>query len=265
LLTCQCFDIVAADVNKEKDHLMKLESRLIIPADFTPEGPNLNDIENKHTQFFEQLAGTGVVVKFNSGMRLEGVSDIVESAHMHELKVFADLKLHDIPHTMRNDAEILKRLKPEILTVMCESGIAGMSAVQEVLAGTTEVLGVTILTSHSEESCQEIYGCDTATGFLRMAHLAKKANLPGLILSPQELNLATSEPELQGFSLNCPGIRPKWFNTTGDDQKRKMTPFEAIKAGAERIVVGRPIMTHPSPKNAIEMILEEIESGLAAR
>ena len=94
--------------------------------------------------------------------------------------------------------------------------------------------------------------------------MAKEGSLGGLILSSQEVDVIRSGVELQ-LSLNTPGIRPEWALVEGDDQSRVMTPYKAILSGADRIVVGRPIMQSPNPMDAIKRTLEEIEQALEDR
>ncbi|HRZ30606.1 MAG TPA: orotidine-5'-phosphate decarboxylase, partial [Candidatus Paceibacterota bacterium] len=210
-------------------------------------------------------------IKINSALRTCGY-DLINMLHDLGVEVMADLKLNDISNTMATDAEILTEFKPKLLTVMCSTGIEGMSQVQKTLDGITEVLGVTVLTSLDRGSCQDIYGCPPAEGVIRFAQMAKVAKLGGLVLSGQEVAIVKDQRGLKNLSLNVPGIRPTWSIISGDDQKRIMTPKEAILAGANRIVVGRPILTAgpnegffpDSPLEAVKWTLAEIEEALAS-
>jgi len=162
---------------------------------------------------------------------------------------------------METDGAMLAEVKPELVTVMCCAGIDGMRAVQKAIGGTTEVLGVSVLTSLDEEECQAIFTCSTKAGVLRFARMAQLADLGGLILSSQEAEMLGAKQELV-LTLNTPGIRPDWSLVAGDDQKRVMTPGKAIKAGVKRIVVGRPITQAKDPRGAVEKTLQEIEEAL---
>jgi len=248
---------------------LKPEERLIVAADFSPgEFGGIKGVEKKVLALAEELEGFGVYIKVNAVLRALGYGLIVK-LHDLGLKVFADLKLIDIPNTMRIDSEFLAQVKPEILTVMCCAGIDGMNAVQHVLGDKTEILGVTVLTSLNEEECQGIFTCSTKAGVLRFARMAQLAGLGGLILSPKEVDVLKGRFELT-LSLNTPGIRPVWSLVEGDDQSRVLTPQKAIKNGAVRIVMGRPIVkAEPndkglpqSPREAVERTLEEIKAGL---
>jgi len=243
---------------------LKPEERLIVAADYSP--INHGGIEGVERMVFalaEKLEGLGVYIKVNSILRAVGYN-LIFKLHNLGLRVFADLKIIDIPNTMATDGEFLKEIKPEILTVMCCAGIEGMNAVQKAIGESTEVLGVTVLTSLDEEECQAIFTCSTKAGVLRFSRMAQLAGLGGLILSPKEVELVSKRKELM-LSLNTPGIRPKWFLTEKDDQARVMTPFKAIKEGAKRIVIGRPITKSDNPREAVERTLEEIRQGLLER
>jgi orotidine-5'-phosphate decarboxylase len=240
---------------------MKPEERLIVAADFDP-----RKVGGKHgviksvMKLVRQLQGTGVYIKVNSALRAQGYG-LIDEMHGEGVRVFADLKLIDIPNTMETDGALLAECKPELLTVMCAAGIDGMHAVQKTLPD-TNVLGVTVLTSLNEEECQAIFSCSTKAGVLRFARMAKLAGLGDLILSPKEVEIVNNRFEL-GLSLNTPGIRPKWSIVEGDDQSRVLTPHQAIQNGATRIVIGRPIVQADNPRDAVQRTLDEIEQGLA--
>ena len=254
-------------MNKE----LSVAERLIVAADFSPTETGINGVIDSVFKMAADLEGTGVYIKVNSVLRLVGFNLIVELQKLN-LKVLADLKLIDIPNTMETDAKLLKYFQPDMLTIMCCAGIDGMSAVQKILGDKTEILGVTILTSINEDECQAIFTCSTKAGVLRFARMAQLAGLGGLILSPQEADLISKRKELM-LSLNTPGIRPLWSLVEGDDQSRVLTPAQAIKNGAQRIVIGRPILQAKSndkglpqsPREAVERTLEEIQQGLEER
>ncbi len=176
------------------------------------------------------------------------------------LKFFADLKLIDISATMEIDAAMLAEYQPDFLTVMCCAGTEGMSIVQKTLPK-TKVLGVTVLTSLNDDECQAIFTCSSEEGVLRFARMAQDSGLGELILSPKEVDLIKNDAELQ-LGLNTPGIRPVWSLVEGDDQSRVLTPEQAIRNGAQRIVIGRPITQAKNPREAVLRTLDEIAKGL---
>ena len=132
--------------------------------------------------------------------------------------------------------------------------------------GESTVLAVTVLTSIDDEHCKLIYGQPAQDKVLEFALLARAVGMDGVICSPHELQYLTLQPELAGFSFVTPGVRPEWAAT--NDQKRVMTPGEAIKAGATALVIGRPITRPPanigSPVEAVGRITQEIEEALNA-
>jgi len=253
---------------------LKVEERLIVAADFSPiEHGGIQGVKRRVLDLAADLEGLGVFIKINSILRATGYG-LIEELHDLGLKVFADLKLIDIPNTMRTDGELLSEVKPDLLTVMCCAGMDGMNAVQECVGEDTKILGVTVLTSINEEDCQLIFGCSTKAGVLKFARMTQLAGLGGLILSPKEVEVITSRFEL-GLTLNTPGVRPEWFITDKDDQvkARVMTPKKAIMSGADRLVMGRPIIKAKSndeglpqsPKEAVERTLEEIREAVTLR
>lgn len=252
---------------------LKVEERLIVATDYSPmECGGISGVEKSVLALAENLKGTGVYIKINSVLRAIGYSLIVK-LHNLGLGVFADLKLIDIPKTMEVDAEMLVGFKPDILTVMCCAGIKGMNVVQKILGDITEILGVTILTSLDMTECEGIFICSPEAGVVRFARMAQSAGLGGLILSPKEVGIVKAKDDLVELSLNTPGIRPVWSFVEGDDQSRVTTPKQAIKNGADRIVVGRPITkARPNsngfpqnPREAVKRTLEEIREGLEKR
>jgi orotidine-5'-phosphate decarboxylase len=250
---------------------MKAEERLIVAADYSPKkSGGFKGVEKKVIALAKDLSGSGVYIKVNSVLRAAGYS-LITNLHDLGLKVFADLKLIDIPNTMEFDGEFLAEVKPDLLTVMCCAGIDGMNVVQKVVGMDTEILGVTILTSLNEEECQAVFTCSTRAGVLRFARMAKLAGLGSLILAPKEVEVVKDRFELM-LTLNTPGVRPEWFIAGEDDQvkARTLTPKKAILNGAERIVMGRPIVKAgsndkglpQSPKEAVKRTLEEIRQAL---
>lgn len=239
--------------------LLSPASRLIVAADFKPQ-PLQGRLwaRQQVLALADSLRNTGVYIKVNSALRALGY-DLIDEIHARGLKVFADLKFCDIPETLATDGAYLKEVCPELVTVMCSAGVDAMRALAVELPG-AEVLGVTALTSLKNEDTQAMFSCSTEEAVLRFAYVAQQAKIDGLISSPREVEMLRAEFELL-FSLNTPAIRPTWSIVKGDDQNpdRIMTPEKAIKAGADRIVVGRPIVRSPDPRAAVLRTIEEIE------
>lgn len=172
-------------------------------------------------------------------------------------KVFLDLKFHDIPNTVRSAVAATCALGAEMLTIhliggseMCVAAVTGRAR------SATLLLGVTVLTSQVDETLREVgFRTTVVNQVLLLAELAKNSGITGLVASPHELKpLRDRFGSL--FTIVTPGIRPSW--TEAGDQRRVMTPAEAMQAGADYLVVGRPITAAPDPKQALERILEEI-------
>lgn len=179
--------------------------------------------------------------------------------------IFLDMKFHDIPATVKGAMRSASDLNAEFVTVHCDEGAGLLKAVVEGNTGGTKVLGVTVLTSLSGEDLAQI-GMDLKYNpqslVLHRSRLAKLAGCSGVVCSGQEARLVRAEfgPD---FVIVTPGIR-----SSGDeagDQKRVVTPSEAVRNGADYIVVGRPIRNAPSPVEAAKRIAGEIEQGLKER
>lgn len=237
--------------------------RLIVAADFKTTPEQLYGVRDSVLRLADSLADTDVYLKVNSALRLHGY-ELIHEIRDRGLRVFADLKLNDIPETMRTDGALLAHFKPDIVTAMASSGIVGMEALKQQLPD-TEVLAVTVLTSLDNDESMKLFRQFVPTTVLNFAEHAHRARVDGLIASPKEVqSLRTAFPESDwpDLTLNTPGIRPEWATVEGDDQKRVMTPAEAISVGATRIVVGRPIIQADNPREAVLRTIEEIASAV---
>ena len=185
--------------------------------------------------------------------------DCVREVAGHGFQVFLDLKLHDIPHTVAKAVESLAPLPIGMLTLHTSGGremMAAARAAQEQAKPELLLLGVTVLTSLDAAALAET-GVPAAPDaqVVRLARLATEAGLRGLVCSPLEVSLLRAQfPAVQ---LVTPGIRPAGETGT-DDQKRVLTPAEAARAGANYIVVGRPILKARDPAEAARAILAEL-------
>jgi orotidine-5'-phosphate decarboxylase len=176
--------------------------------------------------------------------------------------VFLDLKYHDIPNTVAGAVRSAAELGAAMLTVHASGGTKMLSAAAEAAAqspGWPKVLAVTVLTSMDEPALQEIgVPGGVAAQVLRLATLAIKAGCGGLVASAQEavqLRLALGS----GFTLVTPGIRPA--GAAVGDQSRVVTPSLALRAGADYLVVGRPITGSAHPRGAADSILKQMSEA----
>ncbi len=163
--------------------------------------------------------------------------------------IFLDLKLHDIPNTVRRSVKSLACLPIKMLTVHISGGEDMMKAAMEgVLEKDIKVFGVTVLTSLSDNDANEIFKRTTSEQVKKMLDLAESAGIDGVVCSPHELRFVSERKSLLSIT---PGIR---VHNSNDDQKRVMTPKDAINLGSNYLVIGRPI----TDSNDISKSLEEI-------
>ena len=181
----------------------------------------------------------------------EGVLRIAEG----ELPVFLDLKLHDIPNTVGKAVAALARLRPAILTVHAAGGKAMMAAAKAAARAQTKIVGVTVLTSldGADLAAAGISG-SPAEQVKRLADLSREAGIDGIVCSGEEVAAAKAAwPE--GFFV-VPGVRPAGMDV--GDQKRVVTPRQALDDGASILVIGRPITAAPDPAQAIRDIAADL-------
>ena len=162
--------------------------------------------------------------------------EIISHASKKGFEIFLDLKLHDIPNTVKKSIEGLVSYPIKMLTIHISGGKEMMTAAMEAVAGTgIKIFGVTALTSLSDDDTIEIFQRTTSEHVDAMLDLAQCAGIDGVVCSPHELEIVSKRESLLSIT---PGIRTQDSN---DDQKRIMTPKEAAKLGADYIVIGRPI------------------------
>jgi len=204
---------------------------------------------------------------FKVGLRLftaEGPSLLDQLTNMGKL-IFLDLKFHDIPNTVAGAVESAVTHGVYMMTLHASGGRDMMKRAAEEATrisktqGNTRplLLAVTVLTSLKSESLKETgIHSDITKQVLTLAHLAKDSGMDGIVCSPQELELIKKEFP-KDFLVITPGIRPTW--ASANDQKRIMTPSQALQKGADYIVVGRPVIAASDPQDSFKKILEEIK------
>lgn len=206
----------------------------------------------------EQLRGD--ISCFKVGLQLytaEG-PEIVRAVFGTGAKVFLDLKLHDIPNTVARAVESVAELGVQMLTIHLNGGGAMIRAAVSACSVDLLLLGVTLLTSANEQTLHEIGIPDKIDDHvLRLAKLGVSAGIGGLVASPREAKMLRAEFGNE-IKIVTPGVRPSWAEAV--DQKRVMTPRQALEAGADYLVIGRPITAHPNPLEAVVKILAEIEA-----
>ncbi|MFA5335418.1 MAG: orotidine-5'-phosphate decarboxylase [Candidatus Omnitrophota bacterium] len=213
----------------------------------------------------KKLGTTVRVFKVGMGLFTSYGPDAVKMVHDKGAKVFLDLKFHDIPNTVAHAVRSAAKLGVFMMNVHAMGGSDMMaSAAAAALEAAVDpekkpiLLGVTVLTSMDQASIGEI-GVDRRIGeeVIALARLGKDSGLDGVVASPNETSLIRQNLG-KDFIIVTPGIRPA--GTEKGDQKRIMTPADAVKAGADYIVVGRPIIEAKDPVEAAKKIIKEMES-----
>jgi len=187
-------------------------------------------------------------------------------------KVMLDLKYHDIPNTVARACEGAVQMEVDFITVHTSGGFSMLEEAAKATFIASELkkidkpklLGITVLTSIDEAYFKDLFGdlkrsLDEQVIFL--AQLARSAGMDGVVASPKEIKLIRKECG-KDLLIVTPGIRPRGETIGGDDQARTMSPKDAIIAGVDYMVIGRPIVKAAQPRQAAESIIKEIEDGL---
>jgi orotidine-5'-phosphate decarboxylase len=214
---------------------------------------------DRATELAAQLAGAGVGLKFGLEFFVAHGAAGVERARPANAPLFLDLKLHDIPATVEGAvASAIETLEPDFLTIHASGGPAMLTAAMKAARGSrTKILGVTVLTSLDDDDLEAV-GQKTPV-LDQVVHLARTglhAGLDGFICAPTDA--ATLRATIgRAPVLMVPGIRPAWAGDVGD-QKRVLTPAEAMALGADHLVIGRPLTQAADPAGAARRVLEEL-------
>jgi orotidine-5'-phosphate decarboxylase len=192
---------------------------------------------------------------------LEAIKDRSEAG------IFLDLKFHDIPATVKGAFLAASTYGITFTTVHCDEGGGLLRTVVENNPSGTKILAVTVLTSLDSNSLKELgyqekYVSDITRLVLRKAKIAREAGCAGVVCSGREVD-AVKAALGKDFIAVIPGIRPSWSVLKKDDQKRIITPYQAIKRGADYLVVGRPIRDSENPVEAARKVLDEIETAIS--
>ena len=208
------------------------------------------------------VGGLKIGLEFINACGPDGIRTIVETG----LPVFADVKLHDIPNTVAGAVRALAPLQPALLNVHASGGTAMMQAAAQAAAEFTprpKVLGVTVMTSLGAADLETLgLRASPLEQVARLAHLAKHAGLDGVVCSPKEI-AAVRAACGEDFLIVTPGVRPRGAALA--DQRRVMAPGEALLAGADILVIGRPITGEPDPAAAARAILADLGENLPVR
>jgi orotidine-5'-phosphate decarboxylase len=220
---------------------------------------------------FDALRDVAGMFKIGSQLFTAAGPDIVRQIVAKGGRVFLDLKFHDIPNTVAAAAIEATRLGVSIFNVHASGGPEMMTRAAEAVSEAVEregvskprVIAVTLLTSLDAAALQQIgISGEAETSVANLARAAATCGLDGVVASPHEIQIIRDAVPNPEFIIVTPGIRPGSVAT--DDQRRVMTAAEAIRAGADYLVVGRPILSAADPVAAAKSIVAEIESGFTS-
>lgn len=213
-------------------------------------------------EMLRPLAGLPVGAKVGLELFVKEGPGIVERIRNLGFPVFLDLKFHDIPYTVAGAVRAACELEPELVNVHAFGGRAMMEAAAGAASGGTRVIAVTLLTSLDADDLLLFGSGHTPMQSVEsLAEAAKRSGLHGVVCSPLEA-AAVRRSAGEGFMIVTPGVRPA--GSPKGDQKRFMTPFQAVSAGATALVVGRPVTDAVNPAAAAEDILHEMDRASAA-
>ncbi|MBR43318.1 MAG: orotidine-5'-phosphate decarboxylase [Gemmatimonadetes bacterium] len=228
-------------------------NRVIIPLDVSSVSGAL--------ALVDQLGDEADFYKIGFELYTRGGLEVVRELVSRDKRVFLDIKLHDIPNTVARAVEAASDLGVDLLTLHASGGQRMMEAAAEARSGHLKLLGVTVLTSMTTDEMASVWGRKISSvrdEALRLANLGKEAGLDGIVSSALEASWIRQKIG-QSFLIVTPGIRPAGSNS--DDQNRVATPREAVRSGADFLVIGRPITQADDPSAAFAAVLKEVEEA----
>ena len=224
-------------------------------------------------RLFDALRDAAGMFKVGSQLFTAEGPDFVRSLAGAGARVFLDLKFHDIPNTVASAAREAVRLGVALFNVHASGGVEMMRRAADATAeeaarlgaSKPNVIAVTVLTSIDARTLSEtgVEVESVESHVRRLARLADASGLDGVVASPHEIVPVRESVERDGFLVVTPGVRPA--RAAHDDQKRVQTPAEAVRAGADFIVVGRAILNAPDPARAAREIVEEMEKACSGQ
>ena len=216
---------------------------------------NLSEITNLVKKTKSHAFGFKIGKEFFYNYGIEGYKKVFKLSN----NIFLDLKLHDIPNTVERALKALIKLKPIFTTIHISGGDEMQKVTSNIKRNKTKILGVTILTSLTGNQTKKYYNNKNVNQLVKkFAQNAKNNNLDGIVCSPLELKTVRKVVGSK-MLIVVPGIRlEKKQNNIKDDQKRILTPKEAIKLGADYLVIGRPIVESNNPLKTIKEINKSI-------
>lgn len=268
-----------SEISKAKDQRQKTRDKIIVALDV--------ETVRQARETIAELSGEVGAFKIGLQLFTHAGASFVRQVVSANIKVFLDLKFHDIPNTVAKAAVEAARLGVWMFNV---HAVGGGEMMKKTVGEVREfcekenliqpkIIGVTVLTSSSRETLREVgIGQEVSDEVLNLARLTAKCGLDGVVASPLEIELIRENIEKKDFLIVTPGIRSSKFNVqdsrlenretkienqfeTNDDQKRVMTAGEAIRAGSDFLVIGRPILQAANKISAVREIIKQIETS----
>lgn len=227
------------------------------------------DVDNEEDAYMlvSQLSPAITFYKIGLKLFVSCGPRIITGLKKFGVRVFLDLKFHDIPNTVASTARVAVGYGVDMFNIHLSGGREMILRTVDAAENTSAqlgipcplIVGVTVLTSFNQKNLQEEAGVqrNLEDHVLHLAQMAKECRLNGVVASPREAPVIRKEIG-DDFIIVTPGVRPLW--AASGDQQRIMTPRRALQEGASYLVIGRPIIEHPSPREAAEKILAEIRS-----
>lgn len=217
----------------------------------------------------EELRGQVGMFKVGLELFMAAGSDIVKRIRSTGNKVFLDLKFIDNPSTIAKAVYQAARLEPEFISIHSSCGDKSMIAAIQNKGG-SKLLAITVLTGFTNEQSYKVHGGSPSEKVFHLALNAYNLGIDGIVCAPtvSEVGEISQDMRMHGLIKVTPSIRPAWAKR--NDQHRIATPYDAVKNGADYLVIGRPITDPPefalrSPARAVELIVEEIEAAISMR
>lgn len=228
-------------------------NRVIVPLDV--------ESSDEALTWVDRLGDQGEFYKVGLELYTRAGPEVVRELIDRGKRVFLDLKLHDIPNTVAGAVRAASDLGVDLLTVHASGGPTMLKAAARARSGGLRVLAVTVLTSLSPDEMSTVWGREIRSvreEVGRLAVLAQEAGMDGIVASALEASWVRSQVG-DDFMIVTPGIRPAGADR--GDQSRVATPTDAIRAGADYLVVGRPITQAADPAAALAAVIEEVEQA----
>lgn len=228
-------------------------NRVIVPLDV--------ESSDEALTWVDRLGDQGEFYKVGLELYTRAGPEVVRELIDRGKRVFLDLKLHDIPNTVAGAVRAASDLGADLLTVHASGGPTMLDAAARARSGGLRLLAVTVLTSLSPDEMSTVWGREIRSvreEVGRLAVLAQEAGMDGIVASALEASWVRSQVG-DDFVIVTPGIRPAGADR--GDQSRVATPTDAIRAGADYLVVGRPIMQAADPAAALAAVIEEVEQA----